>query len=89
MDNRVMNKAMLVNDKEKIKEKEKPNLYEVVDGNDAVLLFGAQKGKKISDLIGSAEGKNYLIWILEKEFPEELQNIIRKWWDAKILVLEE
>jgi len=89
MDNREINKAMLENDINKIKEKEKPTLYEVVDGNDAVLLFGAQKGKKISDLISSAEGKNYLIWIMEKEFPKELQDLIRKWWDINVLILEE
>ena len=89
MDQRVMNKAMLENDMEKIKKAEGPKLYEVVDGNDAVLLFGAHRGKKISELVGSAEGKNYLIWVLEKKFPEELQNLIRKWWDTNVLVLEE
>jgi hypothetical protein len=89
MDNRVMNKKMLENDIEKIKKEEKPKLYEMVDGNDAVLLFGAQKGSKISDLIKTVEGKNYLIWILEKEFPKELQDLIRKWWDTNVLILEE
>jgi len=89
MDTREMNKSMLENDIKKMKEKERPKLYEMVDGNDAVLLFGAQKGKKISELIESVEGKNYLIWILEKEFPDELQNLIRKLWDTNVLILDE
>jgi hypothetical protein len=48
-----------------------------MDGKDAVLRFGKFKGQKVSDLAKSISGKGYLGWMLTKEFPDELVDIIK------------
>ena len=47
------------------------------DGRDAVLRFGKFKGDSVSDLAKSISGKGYLGWVLEKDFPDELHDIIK------------
>jgi len=47
------------------------------DGKDAVLRFGKFKGESVSELARSLSGKGYLSWILGKEFPDELHDIIK------------
>ncbi len=79
-DNRVLNEDMLKKD---IQDIDNSSLY-VVLGEDAVINFGDKfKGCKISQMIKTNEGKNYLMWIMQKDFPKELQEIIGKWWRKK------
>jgi len=79
-DNRVLNEDMLKKDIEGIEES---GLYQVV-GDDAILNFGEKfKGCKVSSMIKTNEGKNYLTWIMQKDFPKELQEIIGAWWRKK------
>lgn len=79
-DNRVLNEDMLKKD---IQDIDDSSLY-VVLGEDAVINFGDKfKGCKISQMIKTNEGKNYLMWIMQKDFPKELQEIIGNWWRKK------
>ena len=79
-DNRVLNEDMLKKD---IQDIDNSSLY-VVLGEDAVINFGEKfKGCKISQMIKTNEGKNYLMWIMQKDFPKELQEIIGNWWRKK------
>jgi hypothetical protein len=79
-DNRVCNENMLKKD---IEEIDSTSLYVVV-GNDAIINFGEKfKGCKISAMMKTNEGKNYLAWIMQKDFPKELQEIIGAWWRKK------
>jgi hypothetical protein len=45
------------------------------DGEDAVLNFGKHKGSKLSELAESRAGRGYLRWILQNDFPKELQDL--------------
>lgn len=43
----------------------------------AVLNFGANAGKALKDLVADAKGRDYLRWILSKNFPSDTQAIVR------------
>ena len=77
MDNREINLDILMEDVSRIERRGK---YECIGNKDAVLLFGAKKGIKISDLVESNNGRNYLVWLLKEDFPKELHDIITFQW---------
>lgn len=45
------------------------------NGTDALLLFGRHRDSKVSDVMETA--RDYLEWILDQEFPDDLKDIIR------------
>ena len=54
-----------------------------LDGEIAI-NFGKRKGEKIRDLIlGSKEDKNYLKWILNSDFSEDMKSVIRNALEGK------
>jgi hypothetical protein len=82
-DSRQMNVVMLNTDIAGIERKGK---YRLIGKKDAELLFGAHKGEKISEMIETSDGKNYLIWIMSTDFPDELVKIIKYIWDNNVMV---
>jgi hypothetical protein len=52
--------------------------YLVLDGPaDAVILFGKHRGKKVSELASSKDGRDYLRWVSGEDFPSDLLKVIR------------
>jgi hypothetical protein len=48
-------------------------------GADAVLLFGRNKGKRVSALAQSSGGRDYLRWMSGQDFENDLMKIVRSW----------
>lgn len=58
-----------------------------VDGKDAVLLFGAHRDKRVSELAADAEGRSYLAWMKREHkegqpFDEDLMMIVEDHIDS-------
>ncbi len=49
-----------------------------LDGGDALLQFGKNAGKCVSELAESDEGRGYLRWMLQNEFVDEILGIVRQ-----------
>ena len=77
-DNRQVDNIMLDNDANRAIS----GVYELCGSNDAILNFGKVKGKKVSDLMSTPKGRSFLVWMIEKEFPQELLNIIGEQWNS-------
>lgn len=86
MDNRRMCSEMLEKD---IKDSKRRGLYKLCGDADAELLFGANKGRKLSEIFKTSKGKNYLIWLMEGDFPKELQTLIKEMWDQTFNAADE
>ena len=84
-DERQMNMDMLYSDMGDIERKGK---YKLIGKNDAEILFGKYKGEKITQMIKTSDGRNYLIWLMSTDFPDELLKIIKNIWDNNIMVEE-
>lgn len=50
-----------------------------VMGDDAELYFGKHRGKRVSTLAATREGKDYLRWMLSETFDPELLKVVRRW----------
>jgi len=48
----------------------------IADG-ELILDFGRNKGKKLSEI-----DKNYLVWLIEQEFPEDLLVAVEDYLDS-------
>lgn len=46
-------------------------------GRDATLRVGKHSGARISDLARTRDGRGYLGWILDSDFPDDLKAIVR------------
>lgn len=51
------------------------------DGNDALLLSGKYSGKRLSELVESEDGRNYLGWVYQAA-PDKLRNLIEGFFDG-------
>lgn len=49
-----------------------------LDGGDALLQFGKNAGRCVSELAESDEGRGYLRWMLQEEFVDEIHGIVRQ-----------
>lgn len=53
--------------------------YTILDGGaDARLEFGRHGGSKVSDMARDGDAKGYLRWMQGKDFPDDIQAIIRR-----------
>jgi len=89
MDERKINYNMMERDANRTERRGLYELCKTSGKEDAELLFGAHKGECVSDLVETPDGKNYLVWLMQEDFPEELQDIIKMWWDDYVLVEDE
>lgn len=48
------------------------------DGKDALLLFGKQfRGKRLSEIVAIPRGRKYMLWIIDRDFPDALKSVCR------------
>ena len=72
--------------KAKAQAKKRGGKYNITDdGTDAHLLFGRNKGAKLSDLSKTRDGRSYLGWLIKEDFPQELKTLAEKWCEHGIL----
>lgn len=50
---------------------------------DVRLLFGAHRGQLVSRLSKDGDGRRYLEWICNNEFPAELKSLCKFWLNQK------
>jgi uncharacterized protein (DUF3820 family) len=49
----------------------------MIDGSDATMLVGKFTGSRISDLVKSSEGRQYVRWITKEDWPDDLKVICK------------
>ena len=47
-----------------------------VDGRDGRLTFGKHRGRLVSELVKTEDGKKYLRWVMLKTFPDDFKALI-------------
>jgi len=86
LDQRKICSEMLEKD---IKDSKRRGLYKLCGDEDAELLFGSNKGRKLREIFETSKGKNYLIWLMEGDFPKELQTLIKNMWESSFNIVED
>lgn len=48
-------------------------------GDDAIILFGRHKEKKVSVLAATPDGRDYLRWMLGAGFDDQILKVVSRW----------